>query len=311
MKSSPTGTSVSFVSTPEESDPSFSLPLLPVAVLAWGAEWLRDLPWRNTRDPWAVLVAEVMLQQTQIDRVLPRWSVFLERFPDAATCAAGSAGEVVQEWSGLGFNRRAIMLHRCATVLVKEHQGVVPKELLALLALPGVGPYTARAVQAFAFEQDSAVVDTNVGRVLARFAGHSLKPRQAQDMADASVPVGAGWAWNQAVLDLGSMVCQARAPRCGQCPIAEACVWQGNREKNGPDPAPGSAGVAGKQSRFEGSDRQGRGRLVAALGLGPVDRNHLAQVMGWVDDPERAHRVAATVVADGLAQETSSGFVLP
>ncbi len=276
-------------------------------LLAWGRPRLRDLPWRRVRDPWPILVSEVMLQQTRVERVVERWPRFLARFPTPAACAGAAPGEVIAEWSGLGYNRRAVNLHRAATVVVERHGGVLPADLDGLLALPGVGPYTARAVLAFAHEDDVAVVDTNVARVLARWTGRRLTARVAQGLADASVPAGDGWAWNQVVLDLGATTCRARGPRCGNCPLASGCAWRGV----GPDPAVGSAGVAGRQSAFEGSDRQGRGRLVAALADGPVADADLATVMGWPDDPGRAARVAATVVADGLAVTVPGGWSLP
>jgi A/G-specific adenine glycosylase len=267
------------------------------ALDAWAATLPRDLPWRATRDPWAVLVSETMLQQTQVSRVVPKYHAFLAVFPDPPTCAAAPAGAVVAHWSGLGYNRRAVQLHAAARAVTEQHGGVVPADLDALLALPGVGPYTARAVLAFAYERDVAVLDTNVARVVARRLGRRLALREAQAEADALVPQGRGWWWNQAMLDLGALVCRKRAPRCDLCPVRESCAWQGS----GPDPAVGSAAVSGRQSRFVGSDREGRGRLVDALRAGPVPLDALAAVMGWPDDAERARRVAAGVVADGLA----------
>ena len=280
--------------------------LIASGVLAWWAGDRRDLPWRRTRDPWAVLVSEVMLQQTQVDRVIPKWTAFLDRFPDPARCAAAPVRAVIDAWAGLGYNRRGVALHRCARVVVDEHDGRLPMDLAALLALPGIGPYTARAVLAFAGEQDVAVVDTNVARVLARQAGRPLRLVEVQADADALVPSGQGWAWNQAMLDLGATVCRARAPDCGRCPVATSCAWRGGA---GPDPAVGSAGVSGRQSRFEGSDRQGRGRLVDALRHGPV--SDVATATGWPEDPERAERVAQTLVADGLAVRVGDTLTLP
>jgi A/G-specific adenine glycosylase len=161
------------------------------ALLAWGEGHLRDLPWRATRDPWAVLVSEVMAQQTGVDRVVPYWHAFLARFPTPGDCAAAPVGEVVRLWSGLGYNRRAVNLHGCARAVVERHAGTLPDRLDHLLALPGVGPYTARAVLAFAYERPVGVVDTNVGRVLARWAGRALRPAEAQSLADA-LAVAAG-----------------------------------------------------------------------------------------------------------------------
>ena len=157
-------------------------------VLRWASGRREDLPWRRTRDPWAVLVSELMLQQTQVSRVVPRFAQFLERFPTVAVCASAGVGAVVEEWAGLGYNRRAVNLHRAAVQVVELHGGDFPDQLDALLALPGVGPYTARAVLAFAFEHDAAVVDTNVGRVLARQAGERLTASIAQTLADNMSP---------------------------------------------------------------------------------------------------------------------------
>jgi A/G-specific adenine glycosylase len=270
------------------------------ALLAWGDAARRDLPWRRTRDPWAVLVSEAMLQQTQVARVAPRWAAFLERFPTPAACAAAPVGDVVREWAGLGYNRRAVALHRAASAVVERHGGRLPASVDALVALPGVGPYTARAVMAFAFEADVGVVDTNAARVLARVAGRRLGRAEAQAAADAAVPPGAGWAWNQAVLDLGATVCVRRSPRCGACPVAGWCRLAAAGLAL-PDPADGSAGVSRGQAPFAGSDREGRGRLVAALRRGPVALDAVAAAAGWPSDPARAGRAAAGLVADGLA----------
>ena len=277
------------------------------ALLEWFGRRQRDLPWRRTRDPWAVLVSELMLQQTQVARVLPKYEAFLERWPTPADCAAAPLGDVVTAWAGLGYNRRAVNLHRCAIAVVEHHDGRLPNDLAELLALPGIGPYTARAVLAFAFESDEVgVLDTNAARVLARWSGRSLKPKEARALADASVAPSAGWAWNQAMLDLGATVCVPRTPRCDECPVHASCAWACAGRPD-PDPAVGSAGVSTGQSRFDGSDRQGRGRLVDALRVGPVAATDLAAVMGWPENPGRASRVAATVVADGLAQVDPDG----
>jgi len=271
-------------------------------LLAWMEAEHRDLPWRRSRDPWAVLVSELMLQQTQVARVVLRWAQFLDRFPTPLACASSPVAEVIDEWAGLGYNRRAVNLHRCAVVVVDRHGGALPADLDALRALPGIGPYTARAVLAFAFERDVAVVDTNVGRVLARVGGSPLSPGDAQRAADSWVPAGQGWAWNQGMLDLGAAVCTKRSPSCGACPLRRWCAWH-RVGLVAPDPAVGSAAVSAGQSRFEGSDRQGRGRLVDALRARSVVRSHdLGLAAGWPDDPDRARRIADTLVADGLAR---------
>ncbi len=279
-------------------------------MLEWWEGQRRDLPWRATRDPWAVLVCEVMAQQTQVARVAERWAPFLERFPTPSACAAAPAADVLRLWSGLGYNRRALALHRCATEVVGRHAGELPRDLDALLALPGIGPYTARAVAAFAFELDHGIVDTNTARVLARWSGRRLSAKEMQAAADEAVPAGAGWAWNQALLDLGAAVCTRRDPRCEDCPVSAGCAWHA-AGRAAPDPADGSHGVSGGQSRFEGSDRQGRGRLMEAMRSAPVPVGQLASAMGWPDDEARAKRVAATLVIDGLAVRDGGRYRLP
>lgn len=276
----------------------------------WGAHG-RDLPWRRSRDPWAVLVSELMLQQTQVARVTDRYVRFLERFPTVAACAASPVGDVIDEWAGLGYNRRAVHLHRAATHCVERHGAALPDQLDELLALPGVGPYTARALLVFAHERDIGLVDTNAGRFVSRaLAGRSVGRAEAQSVADAAVPGGWGWTWGQAVFDLGAAICRKRVPRCDECPIRTQCAWA----RAGfpvPDPIEGSAGISAPQAPLEGSDRQGRGRLVDALRAGPVADGDLAVAMGWPDDPHRAARVAATLVTDGLAVCDDQGYRLP
>ena len=274
-------------------------------VLAWGAPRLRDLPWRRTRDPWAVLVSEVMLQQTQVARVIPRWNAFLERFPDPDACAVASLGDVLREWQGLGYPRRARNLHATARRVV-ESDGF-PRDLPGLLSLPGVGPYTARAVMAFAFELDAAVVDTNIARVYARVSGERLTPKRVQSMADDACPSGDAWIWNQCVMDLGAVLCRPSTPGCGQCPVRHRCAWSGDAAV--PDPAVGSSGVSGRQARFDGSDRQARGRLIKALGDGPVARAEVAAVMHR--DAVIADRLLVSLIDEGLCQTDQLTIRLP
>jgi A/G-specific adenine glycosylase len=279
-------------------------------VLAWGVPQLRDLPWRRTRDPWAVLVSEVMLQQTGVQRVVPKWNGFLEVFPTPSTCAAAPLGDVLRLWQGLGYPRRARNLWAAATVMVDRHDGRVPASLDDLLSLPGIGAYTARAVLAFAFEADVAVVDTNIARIFARVVGNRLTPSEVQRAADTALEVGESWTWNQALMDLGATVCTARSPRCEECPLAHLCRWRLSGAPD-PDPAQGSAGVSGRQARFDGSDRQARGRLVKALGLAPVRRGSAAPTMGLEAQPDRAERLVAALIAEGLVVETGAVLHLP
>ena len=276
-------------------------------LLAWTVDARRDLPWRETRDPWAVLVSELMLQQTQVNRVVPKYEAFLERFPTVANCAAARVGDVITLWAGLGYNRRAVNLHRAACLVVRDHDGRFPDDLVGLMALPGVGPYTARAVLAFAYDRDVGVVDTNAARVLARTTGRTLRAAEAQALADDAVPPGQGWAWNQAMLDLGATVCRARMPACEVCPVRRGCAWfQANNAA--PDPARGSAGTSTGQSSFVGSDRQGRGRLVACLRRdGLLDAADVAIAAGWPDDPERTAIAVGSLVRDGLIVEHDDG----
>jgi A/G-specific adenine glycosylase len=269
----------------------------PGVVLAWGIPQLRDLPWRNERDPWTILVAEVMLQQTQAERVVPKWRAFLDAYPDPAACAAAPLADVLRLWQGLGYPRRARNLRAGAAAVVEHHGGRIPDDLDALLALPGIGPYTARAVLAFAFERDVGVVDTNIARVLARSAGERLTPKRAQAMADEVVPEGRGWIWNQVVMDLGAAVCRP-APRCTLCPLARSCTWHVAGRPD-PDPAVGSAGVSVRQAPFDGSDRQARGRVLAALHDGPRP----------VSDFDE--RIVETLVADGLVDVSNGTASLP
>jgi A/G-specific adenine glycosylase len=277
------------------------------SILRWGAENRRDLPWRRTRDPWAILVSEVMLQQTQAARVVAPFGRFVARFPDARACAAARPAEVVRAWAGLGYNRRALFLHRSAARIVECHGGQVPIDVAALRALPGVGEYTARAVLAFAFALDVGVVDTNVGRILARaVAGRALGATEAQALADRLVPPGRAWEFNQSLFDLGARYCGATTPDCGPCPLSRSCTWA----RAGwplPDPAHRSAGVGRSQPKFAGSDRQGRGRLVAALRLGVVPSGDVAGSAGWAGDPRRARRVADEIVREGLARWRDDG----
>ncbi len=264
--------------------PSASAVIDAGAVLSWGMPRLRDLPWRRVRDPWAILVAEVMLQQTQANRVIPKWESFVSAYPTPVGLAPASLGDVLRQWQGLGYPRRARNLHATASAIVDRHAGAVPDGIDDLLALPGIGPYTARAVLAFAYERDVAVVDTNIARVLARTGGRRLTPAGAQSAADELVPVGEGWAWNQIFMDLGAVVCRPR-PVCAECPVAPRCAWQRSGLSE-PDPAVGSAGVSARQSPFEGSDRQARGRVLAELAVAsrPAGAFDARIVDGLVDD---------------------------
>jgi A/G-specific adenine glycosylase len=243
-----------------------------MALRSWFAANRRDLPWRKSRDPYRILVSEVMLQQTQVDRVLPYYDAFLIRFPDVQTLAAAPTGDVIKAWAGLGYNRRAVNLQRTAQYVVDKLGGEFPSDVDELRQLPGIGPYTAGAIACFAFEQDVAFVDTNIRRVLHRvFFGVDVpKPtasdRQIAAIAVAAVPPGDGWTWNQALMEFGALQCTARKPACVICPLQTSCrAFPAVLSALGELPR----GVRLKrEAPFAGSNRFYRGRILAAL------RNH-------------------------------------
>jgi A/G-specific adenine glycosylase len=263
-------------------------------VLAWGGPRLRDLPWRRTREEWPVLVSEVMSQQTGVERVVPKWVEFMERFPTVGDCARAELPEILGIWQGLGYPRRARNLHLAARSVAAA--GAFPTDLAGWLALPGVGPYTARAVMAFAQSAEVAVVDTNVARVLARRLGRSLGAREVQSEADRLVPAGDAWLWNQSLMELGATVCRARSPSCDDCPVERGCRWRGSADVD--DPARTTAGTSRPQARFDGSDRQARGALLRRLVTGTLP---LTEVAAVVERPvATAERVLESLVDDGL-----------
>jgi len=209
-------------------------------LLAWFRRTGRDLPWRRTRDPYAVMVSEFMLQQTQVSRVLEYYEPFLRLYPTARRLARARPAAVREAWDGLGYYRRAANLHRLAQVVVKEHDGRLPESQDGLEALPGVGAYTAGAVMAFAYERPAATVDTNVGRVLMRYFGRDRgarrlggtgRARRLRELALSLQPRKGPsvWAFNQAMMELGALVCTARNPRCDGCPVHRDCAWPGKR----------------------------------------------------------------------------------
>ena len=276
-----------------------------VALLKWGSDTLRDLPWRRTRNPWHVLVSEVMLQQTSVARVLPKFEAFINEFPTPHDLASAPLGDALRLWSGLGYPRRCRNLREAARVLHEDFNGEFPESVDALLTLPGVGQYTSRAVLAFAFEHDVAVVDTNVSRVLSRLEGRALKAKELQVLADSFVPQGLGWEWNQVMMDFGARHCTTRQPQCAQCPLRQLCVWKGE----GVDPAPASAGASKPQGRFEGSDRQARGRALRAVADGVTTLAALTKTMGVEED--RARTLVTALVDEGLLVRSGKRFTLP
>ena len=241
-----------------------------------------------------------MSQQTQIDRVVPKFNAFIHAFPSPQECAEAPLSDLLVIWQGLGYPRRCRNLHEAAKAMVLHHKSQVPTDLEQLLALPGIGDYTARAVLAFADHVDIGVVDTNITRVFARAVNTALGKREAQNIADKVVPAGMSWEWNQVLMDFGATCCTARAPRCGDCPIAQWCKW---RESGGDDPAPASAGTSKPQARFEGSNRQARGKLMKSLATAGVSREKASQIMGLQNQRERAQMIIESLLSDRLIIE--------
>jgi A/G-specific adenine glycosylase len=252
-----------------------------------------------------VLESEVIAQQTSVERVVPRWHAFMDRWPTPTALARSDLSELLRLWSGLGYPRRARNLHVAACRIADELDGEVPSDLDALLALPGIGAYTARAVLAFADEAPVGVVDTNIARVLARRAGRRLGAVEAQQMADAAVPRSDPWLWNQSIMEIGATFCRP-APRCDGCPLHPSCAWALDGRPQ-PDPAVRSAGVSRPQPPFRGSDREARGRLLAAVLDGPVAPDAVAAAAGLVGDADRARRLAGQLLDEGLVAATPGG----
>lgn len=266
----------------------------------------RSLPWIGHENPWAVLVSEVMLQQTQASRVIEPWRRFIERFPTPRACADASLAEVLTYWRGLGYHRRAKALHQTATMLRDEFADVVPSDVARLRALPGIGDYTSSAVASFAYGERVAVLDTNVGRVLARaLENRQLGAREARKLAAQLLPRSNSASFNQAMLDLGAQFCRA-TPICASCPLASRCAWL---QQGGDDPAIGSAGVSRPQSVFEGSNRQLRGRILEALRLAPRSRRQLQSVFASVPRSRR-DQVLQSLVRDGLITSNERIYAL-
>jgi len=240
-------------------------------LLGWFNEHARDLPWRRTRDPYAILVSEVMLQQTQVDRVLPYYTRFLERFPTVEDLANAATSDVIRIWSGLGYNRRAVNLQRAARAVVDELGGSFPDDPADLKKLPGIGAYTAGAIAAFAYEQDVAFLDTNMRRVVSRviFGSESARESDAIEAAHALVPPGHGWTWNQALIEFGALHCTARRPACILCPLREECAAYPTMQVALQRKS--SSTRQAKTEPFESTSRFYRGRIVEALRALPAD----------------------------------------
>ena len=242
---------------------------LQTTILDWFAANARDLPWRKTRDPYRVLVSEIMLQQTQVDRVLPKYLAFMEQFPDAATLASASTADVIKAWQGLGYNRRAVNLQRAAQAVVAA--GAFPDTPEGLRSLPGIGAYTSGAVACFAFERDVAFLDTNIRRVIQRLCFGDQDATEATLVAHAQqlVPEGNGWAWNQAIMELGALICTANKPQCWRCPAREHCAayqaWQSADSNLSMETFAPKVRRKAAETPFQSSNRFYRGRVIEAL----------------------------------------------
>ncbi|MCU1406667.1 MAG: adenine glycosylase [Glaciihabitans sp.] len=278
------------------------------AVIDWFRTAGRDLPWRRPGFPaWGTLVSEFMLQQTPVVRVIPRLELWLERWPTPADLAASPSGDAVRAWDRLGYPRRALNLHAAAVAITERHDGVVPEDVPSLLALPGVGDYTARAIAVFAYGHRHPVVDTNVRRVLARAVDGKAEASPAhtkRDLAamEAQLPedIVESRVANAGIMELGAIVCTARAPRCGECPIASQCAWRAAGY-------PAFEGVRRPvQKKFEGSDRQVRGKILAELRASDIPVTAQEITLIWADVAQR-ERSLAGLVADGLLQVTADG----
>jgi A/G-specific adenine glycosylase len=274
-------------------------------LLRWYSEYQRDLPWRRPGiSAWQILVSEFMLQQTPVARVEPIWRDWVARWPTPSATAAASTADVLRAWGKLGYPRRAKRLHECATVIATTHGDEVPDDVDALLALPGVGTYTARAIACFAYGKRVPVVDTNVRRVVARAVhGRADSPASIRDLADvdALLPNDAGApSFSVALMELGATVCTARSPRCGSCPLS-GCAWRSAG-------FPPSAEPARRVQKYADTDRQVRGRLLDVLraNAAPVARTLLD--LAWSSDPVQRDRALDSLLTDGLVEQTPDGL---
>ncbi len=287
------------------------MPELAAPLMAWYRDNARDLPWRRPGfGAWGTLVSEFMLQQTPVARVIPLLEEWLLRWPTPADLAAASPADAVRQWANLGYPRRALWLHRAATEIRDRHDGVVPRDVEALLALTGIGDYTARAVAVFAYGDRHPVVDTNTRRVIARaVAGRSQPgPAAKRDLADMSAllpdDISDAAVVNAAAMELGALVCTARAPRCPTCPLADRCAW---RSAGYPD----TGDTRVRQARYAGSDRQARGAVLAVLRAAHARDVRADEVVPDWPDPLQRDRAIDSLIADGLVEADGGHLRLP
>jgi A/G-specific adenine glycosylase len=291
------------------------MPALQTALTDWYADHARDLPWRRAAfheqyGAWGTLVSEFMLQQTPVARVIPHLQAWLERWPTPVVQAGATPAEVVHQWANLGYPRRALWLHRAAVEVVERHDGVVPRDVHALLALSGIGDYTARAVAVFSYGDRHPVVDTNTRRVIARVIDGRAQPespskRDLSRMA-ALLPddVAESAVFNAAMMELGAVVCTARSPHCDMCPIAASCAWLATGR-------PDTGDTRRRQARYEGSDRQTRGGVLRALRNADEHRMPADAVLPDWPDPVQRDRAIDSLIADGLVEAEDGMLLLP
>ena len=275
-------------------------------VLVWYKKNKRDLPWRNT-DAWGVLVSEIMLQQTPVARVLPIYIEWMKRWPTPAALAAASPAEVITAWGRLGYPRRALRLHECAKVISTQYKGQIPETQSELRELPGIGDYTSAAIIAFAFEGRSLVLDINIRRVFARVVDGVEVPTTAPTKferveREKLIPLKNPHLWAAATMELGALICTAKNPKCGQCPLADQCIWRSLDYPLSDQPK--------RTQSWHGTDRQCRGVIVQALRENPALKKR--EIMELWDVPSQVEKALLTLLEDGLVvEQKGQRFSLP
>ena len=275
-------------------------------VLVWYKKNKRDLPWRNT-DAWGVLVSEIMLQQTPVARVLPVYNEWMKRWPTPADLAAATPAQVITAWGRLGYPRRALRLHECAKVISTRHKGRIPETQSELRELPGIGDYTSAAIIAFAFEGRSLVLDINIRRVFARVIDGVEVPTTAptkseREKREELIPSKNPHLWAAATMELGALICTAKNPKCGQCPLADQCIWRSLDYPLSDQPK--------RTQSWHGTDRQCRGVIVQALRDNPVLSKK--EIMQLWDVPSQVEKALLTLLEDGLlVEQKGQRFSLP
>ena len=275
-------------------------------VLAWYKKNKRDLPWRNT-DAWGVLVSEIMLQQTPVARVLPIYNEWVKRWPTPAALAAATPAQVITAWGRLGYPRRALRLHECAKVISTQYKGKIPETQSELRELPGIGDYTSAAIIAFAFEGRSLVLDINIRRVFARVIDGIEVPTVAPTKSERQereklIPAKNAHVWAAATMELGALICTSKSPKCGQCPLADQCIWRSLDYPLSDQPK--------RTQSWHGTDRQCRGVIVQALRETPsLSKKEIMQL--W-DVPSQVEKALLTLLEDGLlVEKKGQRFSLP